>query len=135
MVGESLIGLLIKTFKRKKDPINDVNIIRSPEPVKSAPVDVTPSRAFWTFYQNNTGRPILVAVSTIHTVTVQNAFLHVESTDDGMGAWGGWYNTPAVGTAMYSLLIFTVKVKGVYKVVENTAGGTNTILLWMETEL
>lgn len=105
-----------------------------PHPVKAQSKNVTAQRAIGTDYVNETGRPIMVLLCVIHTVTVQNSFLLVQSWG-GAGAWSGWYNTPAVGAEMYGMLTFLVPAGETYKVTEATLGGTNDIIRWTEVEL
>jgi len=87
-------------------------------------------------YVNTRLRPIQVVVTLIHRVTVQNSFCLCQMTLGGPGgmAWGGWFNTPAVGIEMYSCLVINVPPGENYQLGENNAGGVNTILRWMEID-
>ena len=135
MVGETLLAVFIKAFKRKESR-NDVDIVRSPEPVKAAVSNVTASRAYATTYTNNKGRPIMVILSLIHDVTAQNSFCLAQGNTGGAGMnWSGWYNTPAVGIRMYGTIVLLVDVGKTYEITQNAAGGINTIIRWLEVEL
>lgn len=94
-------------------------------------VDVTASRAFNTSYQNTTGRPIAVSISTANNSTTATVFTF-EVSDDGTT----WQPVNISGTGNYANHAFTgmfiVKSGQYYRV---TKGAANTAALALWTEL
>jgi len=95
----------------------------------------TGARAINVLYTNNTLRPIQVVITMTHRVTVQNSFCLSQLTIGLLAtAWGGWYNTPAVGIELYSCITGNIAPGATYRLTQNAAGGVNTILRWIEVD-
>lgn len=105
------------------------------EPIKAI-ITTRAGPAIGALYTNNTMRPLQVVIVMTHRVTVAGSFLLGQLQINGIGrAWGGWFNTPAVGIELYSTLVGMVPPAGTMQLLENAAGGVNTIILWSEVEM
>lgn len=103
-----------------------------PHPISADKTDVTASRAIGGVYTNNTLRPRRVQITMTHRVTAAGSFCLVQLNCPGAMAWGGWFNTPAVGIELYSEITGDVAPGESYQLNQNAAGGVNTILRWWE---
>lgn len=111
--------------------------VYTPHPITANIQNVTAARAIGPVYTNTSSRPILALVSFTHRVTILNRFLLTQlSVNPGGGqSWGGWFNTPAAGSELYSTMAAMIPPGATYQVTENATGGVNTLLRWIEVTL
>jgi hypothetical protein len=107
-----------------------------PEPIK-ADITTPAGRAIGGGpYTNNRNRPIQVIIACTHQVNIAGSFCLVQLQVNATGtAWGGWFNTPAIGIIKYSMVVGMVPPNGTFQLLENAAGGVNTVIQWTEVVL
>ena len=112
-----------------------------PHPIRAIPNDMIAARALNVNYQNATLRPLLVDVTTQHTVVAAAicraiAYLQNVTPPGAARSYVGWLIAPAAGQTYHGYMAFIVPAGWYYRVQAFNAGG-NAIALneWWETNL